>query len=156
MLHTYTTLFDRFPAKNNVELLVACVQPTKLQLMVQSDSMVIVKNQVGTIDRFMTVIVGCWYTVFDIFKSRGCIRSTTNSICARLFFWLQILVDNSQEFEISMAVKDAEGRTLENVDSLSFDVGVSDDSLAQVKATEFENPKTPFAGGQVAEKGAFL
>merc|ERR1712014_253302 len=42
--------------------------------------------------------------------------------------------------------------TLENVDSLSFDVALSDDSLAQVKATEFENPKTPFAGGQVAER----
>ena len=53
------------------------------------------------------------------------------------------MVDNSEEFDVVLTVKDGNGRTLENADSLSFKVEMSDDSLAKAKAKEFYTPYNP-------------
>jgi len=53
----------------------------------------------------------------------------------------EILVDNSQEFELVLTVKNEKGKTFETVNSLSFGVSLSDQSLAKVKESEFVTPE---------------
>jgi len=64
----------------------------------------------------------------------------------------EVLVDNSQEFELVLTVKDDAGKTFDNVDSLSFGVSLSDAALAKQKEPEFVTPAVAQGGSSGSNK----
>ena len=63
------------------------------------------------------------------------------------------MVDNTQEFDVVLTVKDDEGNTLENTDSIAFSADIVEgDSLAKLKGTQFVTPLIPSNGGTLPGK----
>ena len=63
------------------------------------------------------------------------------------------MVDNTQEFDVVLTVKDDEGNTLENTDSIAFSADIVEgDSLAKLKGSQFVTPLIPSNGGTLPGK----